>query len=345
MNNTLTKAIISTKVAGFPFETPDPFLFCVYHKDFYPPGNSKNMNAPVKGNGNDFGNPRGWNMYHGTDIPGFPSHPHRGFETITAVLEGSIDHTDSRYNGGRFSSYDVQWMTAGKGIVHAEMFPLIKTDEPNTLRFFQIWLNLPRKSKMVEPYFTMHWKERAQHVFGTNGAKATVFAGRLGDSVGQASPPDSWAADPSHDVGVYYIDLPPSSSFKLPPALGGTDVHRGAWIVEGSGMVAESRKFPSMTHLKLNANIEIEFENTGTDTGGVLVLQGKPINEPVAQHGPFVMNTREEIVEAFNDYRKTQFGGWPWPEDGMAWNREKGRFAMRKIGNVEEEELPPPSLA
>ena len=96
-------------------------------------------------------------MYHGKTVPGFPSHPHRGFETVTIVRRGRVDHSDSLGASARFGDGDVQWLTAGRGIVHAEMFPLLDMAAPNPLELFQIWLNLPARSKMVEPYFTMFW--------------------------------------------------------------------------------------------------------------------------------------------------------------------------------------------
>ena len=99
-------------------------------------------------------------MYHGSTVPGFPVHPHRGFETVTFVRQGLIDHADSLGAAARFGRGDVQWLTAGKGIVHAEMFPLLDRDGPNTAELFQIWLNLPAADKMVEPHFTMLWDQR-----------------------------------------------------------------------------------------------------------------------------------------------------------------------------------------
>jgi redox-sensitive bicupin YhaK (pirin superfamily) len=113
------------------------------------------MQAPRRGNGADFDPRSPYRMYHGDRIPGFPQHPHRGFETVTATMEGTIDHTDSVGNAGRYGHGDLQWMTAGKGVVHGEMFPLVNDKSPNTLRLFQIWLNLPRVNKMVDPAFAM----------------------------------------------------------------------------------------------------------------------------------------------------------------------------------------------
>jgi len=139
---------------GFPWKTQDPFIFCAYHRDEYPEGNSnQGVNAQElhgRAIGQDFVGKDGWRMYHGSSIPGFPYHPHRGFETITINKEGVVDHSDSLGAAGRFMAGDVQWMTAGKGIQHSEMFPLVNRDQGNPLEIFQIWLNLPKVSKMVE---------------------------------------------------------------------------------------------------------------------------------------------------------------------------------------------------
>src|SRR5206468_785184 len=152
--------IIRVKPLGFPWETIDPFLFCVYHDDAYPRANA-NMgpDAPLSGRdlGQDFSRKDGWSMYHGNPVPGFPAHPHRGFETVTIVRKGLIDHADSLGATARFGEGDVQWVTAGEGIVHSEMFPLLREDEANPAELFQIWLNLPKASKMARPHFTMFW--------------------------------------------------------------------------------------------------------------------------------------------------------------------------------------------
>src|SRR3978361_70108 len=109
-----------------------------------------------------------WNMYHGSTVPGFPQHPHRGFETVTIVRTGLIDHSDSLGAAARFGRGDVQWLTAGRGIVHSEMFPLLEAAAPNPVELFQIWLNLPSVDKMTDPYFTMSWDRDVPRVVSTD---------------------------------------------------------------------------------------------------------------------------------------------------------------------------------
>src|SRR3954454_12015900 len=136
--------VARVKKLGFPWETADPFLFCVHHDDAYPEGNERfGSAASLAGRniGQDFAGKDGWRMYHGDVVPGFPQHPHRGFETVTIARRGFIDHSDSLGATARFGHGDTQWMTAGKGIVHSEMFPLRQRDASNPLELFQIWLN------------------------------------------------------------------------------------------------------------------------------------------------------------------------------------------------------------
>ena len=174
----MTSPVISTRPLGFPWTTADPFLFCVHHNDAYPEGNEKlGPRASLAGRdiGQDFSGRDGWSMYHGDLVPGFPQHPHRGFETVTLVRRGYIDHSDSLGATARFGRGDAQWLTAGEGIVHCEMFPLLEETGPNPVELFQIWLNLPGEDKLVPPHFTMLWGEDIpQRTFNDSAGRATV---------------------------------------------------------------------------------------------------------------------------------------------------------------------------
>ena len=323
----MADAVVSVGPLSFPAATPDPFLFCVYHKDNYPAGDDK-MQAPKVGNGADFDPNAAYRMYHGSRIPGFPQHPHRGFETLTCTMEGLVDHTDSLGNAGRYGQGDLQWMTAGQGIVHAEMFPLVHMDRPNTLRLFQLWLNLPSHSKMVKPSFVMHWAPDIPQVVSEDGkSKVTVYAGNLLGAKACQPPPDSWAADEAHDVGVWLVTMAPGSEFVL-PAAAQRGTKRSAYFIEGDGLTVGTRALKGHAVIQLNGALPVPLRNTGAQEAQVLVLQGQPLGEPVAQHGPFVMTTQQEIQQAFRDYQRTGFGGWPWEADDHVFPPGKGRFAL-----------------
>src|SRR5918994_778732 len=183
--------IINVAPLSGRWQTQDPFLFCVHHIDNFPAGNERlGPAASLAGRdiGQDFAGKDGWRMYHGDVVPGFPRHPHRGFETVTICRRGYIDHSDSLGATARFGRGDVQWMTAGGGVVHSEMFPLVEREEPNPLELFQIWLNLPRADKMVSPYFTMLWRDAIPRI-EDGGTQIAVVAGRLGEGGGPPPPP------------------------------------------------------------------------------------------------------------------------------------------------------------
>src|SRR4051812_3357834 len=193
--------VLSTSPLGMPWRTPNPFLFCVHHHDRYPAGNEQlGPAASLSGRdlGQDFAGKDGWSMYHGEVVPGFPRHPHRGFETVTIVRQGLIDHSDSLGATARFGHGDVQWLTAGRGVEHSEMFPLTRPDKPNPLELFQIWLNLPASNKFSAPYFSMLWADSVPRVRITDEAgratDVTLVAGALGEQAAPTPPPDSWAS-------------------------------------------------------------------------------------------------------------------------------------------------------
>ncbi|MEP0984553.1 pirin family protein [Ekhidna sp.] len=320
---------------GFPWKTQDPFLFCVYHRDLFPKGNDNLGPDPeqLKGRmiGQDFTIKDGWRMYHGQRVPGFPQHPHRGFETITVVPEGLVDHSDSMGATGRFGNGDVQWMTAGKGVLHSEMFPLVNPEKDNPLLLFQIWLNLPARSKFVEPHYKMLWSEDIP-IHKTDDAEVTIVAGDFNETKSLDTTPDSWASDPENGVAVWLIKIKEGGKLTLPTASNG--VNRSVFFYEGDAV-----SVGDLT-LDVQQGVDIHADQSVTLGGGekeahLLLLQGKPIGEPVVQQGPFVMNTQEEIYDTIREYQRTQFGGWPWPQDEFVHPSDKGRFALHADGNEE----------
>jgi quercetin 2,3-dioxygenase len=317
-----------------PWPTTDPFLFCVHHDDRYPAGNDHlGPDAPLTGRdlGQDFAGLDGWRMYHGGEVPGFPSHPHRGFETVTLARRGFIDHADSLGATARYGAGDAQWLTAGAGIVHAEMFPLVERQAPNPLELFQIWLNLPRTDKLTTPHFSMLWREGIKtHTEG--GASITVVAGSLGDVHAPPPPPHSWAARGDTGVVIWTITLAPGARWTVPPAARGSD--RSLYFFEGTELAIGGRAIPPGSMVRLRGDAAAPLSN-GATPAQVLLLGGRPIGEPVAKRGPFVMNTGEEIEQAFADYRRTRFGGWPWKSAEPVHPRASGRFAVHADGRKE----------
>ena len=318
---------------GFVWETADPFLFSVHHRDQFPAGTEHLGPANLAGHqlGQDFDTSLDWRMYHGQVVPGFPSHPHRGFETVTVVLEGFIDHADSGGGTGRFGNGDVQWMTAGSGLQHSEMFPLVHPNAPNPLELFQIWLNLPAVKKMAPPHYRMLWSEKIP-LEEKEGARIRIIAGVL-DGVSAAPPaPDSWAIDPAHELAIWLVDLEPGASWLLPAA--SPQVNRRVYLFEGSSVAIDGTTLTADHGAELMP-VAATILN-GAQLARLLVLQGIPIGEPVAQQGPFVMNTPAELQQAFADYRRTQFGQWPWPRSDFVHPRAKGRFAQYGDGTQEK---------
>jgi redox-sensitive bicupin YhaK (pirin superfamily) len=331
--------VLQTVPLGFQWATADPFLYCEHHLDLYPEANEHfgpDASLAARDIGMDFEGADGWRMYHGSIVPGFPQHPHRGFETITFVRQGYVDHSDSLGATARFGRGDVQWLTAGKGIVHCEMFPLLDRNGPNTCELFQIWLNLPAADKMVEPYFTMLWGEDLPRHVGKDGegrtTEITIIAGALEGLTPPPPPPDSWASRPEADIGVWHIVCEPGAEWELPPAAG-VETVRTAYVFEGSLHIGEHNLQASVgAVLDPSAPVTITAGPNGAE---VLVLQARPIGEPVAQYGPFVMNDQAGIEQAFTDYQTTGFGGWPWPTDDPVHGRDAGRFAVHPDGRRE----------
>ncbi|MFM2385436.1 MAG: hypothetical protein RL660_193 [Bacteroidota bacterium] len=324
---------------GFQWDTLDPFLFCVHHEDFFPKGNDQlgpTTSMAGRSMGDDFIVKDGFRMYHGKVVPGFPGHPHRGFETVTVVRKGLVDHADSMGASGRYGNGDVQWMTAGSGVQHSEMFPLLNKDAENPLELFQIWMNLPKRNKMVDPHFKMLWREDIPAIKhkDANGKQSLVelIAGSFDGKTAVAPPPNSWAADSANEVLMLNIRMSAGASISLPIASAG--VNRMIYFYEGDNLQLCDTTLPKYHAAEVHANHACTI--TASSTGAnILILQGKPIGEPVMQYGPFVMNTKEEINQTFEDYHKTQFGGWPWSRYDQVHDAKLGRFAKHADGREE----------
>ncbi len=333
-------AIKKIKQLGFQWETQDPFLFCAYHLDTYPKGNER-MGPAASLAGRDLGsdfapNDEGWRMYHGQKVPGFPAHPHRGFETVTIVEQGLADHSDSLGAAGRFGNGDVQWMTAGRGVQHSEMFPLLDQDGENPLLLFQLWLNLPRKNKLVAPHFKMLWNEDIPTHSFTDVTDRTIsikiISGDYGEVKGPQAAPDSWAAEDENKVAIWLITLEKGAQWEIPTE--DSSVNRSVYFYDGDEIEVEGYHIPKGHSIDLMADQKLIINN-GSKSSSFLLLQGKPIGEPVAQQGPFVMNSNQEINEAILEFRRTEFGGWPWPSYDHTHPRDRGRFALHADGREE----------
>ncbi len=333
--------ILTTRPLGFPWTTDDPFLFCVHHDDAYPAGNEQlGPKASLAGRdlGQDFAGKDGWRMYHGLVVPGFPEHPHRGFETVTIVRKGMIDHSDSLGAAARFGAGDTQWLTAGAGIVHSEMFPLLNRDAPNPVELFQIWLNLAPEDKMAEPHFSMLWNQTIVKTrFVDEAQRATeinAFAGSFNGEAPPSPPPRSWAARPESNVAIWTIKMEAGATFTLPPAEK-AGVNRTLYFFNGNQLTFNETILGPRVAARVHADVPIVIKN-GDVEAELLMLQGRPIGKPVVQYGPFVMNTQREIEQAMHDYRRTRFGGWPWPAGGPVHGAEQGRFARHADGKVDK---------
>lgn len=332
-------SILEVRELGFPWDGTDPFIFTVHHLDDYPAGNDAlGPDASLMGRnlGSDFSYQNGWSMYHGVAVPGFPQHPHRGFETVTVVRQGYVDHSDSLGATARYGGGDVQWLTTGSGIMHSEMFPLLDPAEPNTLELFQIWLNLPPESKMVDAHFGMLWSETIPTVTPSPGVSVDVIAGSIGDHRPPSPPPDSWASQPGSELALWLIRLESGSRWELPTASPG--VNRVLHCFLGDDIEISGTRIGAKTGISIVPDAGVTLINRGAPAE-FLLQQGRPIGAPVFQMGPFVMNTPEELRQAVVDYNRTQFGGWPWDRSDPVHARSDGRFAIHADGRIEHRDL------
>ncbi|WP_254458439.1 pirin family protein [Xanthomonas sacchari] len=228
-------------------------------------------------------------------IGGFPSHPHRGFETVTYMLDGRMRHKDNHGNEGLLTPGSVQWMTAGRGLVHSEM----PEQEAGRMRGFQLWVNLPARDKMTAPRYQEFAPERIPVAQPAPGVTVKVIAGQVGEVHGPIAQP---ATDPLYlDIA---LDAGARWAFELPAG------HNAfAYMFEGDAALGEgeaARVLPAQTLAVLGGGDLLQLQ-AGVQGARLILVAGRPLREPVARHGPFVMNTRQELMQAFVDFQEGRF--------------------------------------
>jgi redox-sensitive bicupin YhaK (pirin superfamily) len=231
----------------------------------------------------------------GDYLGGFPDHPHRGFETVTYMLAGRMRHRDSAGNSGLLTPGSVQWMTAGRGLVHSEM----PEQEDGLMWGFQLWVNLPAKDKMTAPRYQDIGPDRIPEVTLPEGGTVRVIAGALGDVHG---PVQAEATAPLY----LDIELAPNAAFETAVPAGH---HAFVYPFVGSVSVQATARETTLDRGRLGVLGEGDSValQGGAEGGRLLLVAGRPLNEPVARHGPFVMNTPEEIRQAFSDFQAGRF--------------------------------------
>lgn len=227
---------------------------------------------------------------------GVGPHPHRGFETVTIAYKGKVAHHDSRGGGGVIGEGDVQWMTAGSGLLHKEYHELEYNREGGPFQMVQLWVNLPAKDKMTTPKYQAITNAEMGRVALPRGGEVEIIAGEFAGVTGPAT-----TFSP-----VHLLNLKPKAgeTFNLAFPSGYTTA---ILAIEGSGVLNGSEKLPT-NNLALFAREGEDLTVTADEDSVLLVMSGEPLNEPIAQYGPFLMNTQIEIAEAIEDYRAGKFG-------------------------------------
>lgn len=228
-------------------------------------------------------------------IAGFPSHPHRGFETITYMITGRMRHKDSAGNEGLLENGGVQWMTAASGVIHSE----IPEQEEGEMEGFQLWLNLPAKDKMNEPWYQDFQNADLPKFVTENGTEVTVIAGESNGIKGAVT---REVTEPTY----LDIHLPAGASFShnIPANHNAfVLVYRGSASIEGKQIPVKN-----MAILKNDPNADGVTLEAGSEETKVILITGRPLNEPIVQYGPFVMNSQQQIIQAVNDFQQGRFG-------------------------------------
>jgi quercetin 2,3-dioxygenase len=228
-------------------------------------------------------------------LAGFPSHPHRGFETVTYMLDGRMRHKDNHGNEGLLTPGSVQWMTAGRGLVHSEM----PEQESGRMRGFQLWVNLPARDKMTDPKYQEYAPDRIPVTTPAAGISVKVIAGQVGDVIGPIVQP---ATDPVYlDIA---LDAGIAWEYVLPEG------HNAfAYVFEGAATVGEGEDARALeTHeMAVLGGGDLVQLRAGGKGARLILVAGRPLREPVMRHGPFVMNTKQELMQAFVDFQEGRF--------------------------------------
>jgi len=228
-------------------------------------------------------------------IAGFPSHPHRGFETVTYMLDGRMRHKDNHGNEGLLTPGSVQWMTAGRGLVHSEM----PEQESGQMRGFQLWVNLPARDKMTDPKYQEFAPERIPVTAPGDGVQVKVIAGQVGEASGPIVQP---ATDP------VYLDITLAANARWEYTL--PEGHNAfAYVFEGGltvGQGEDARPVARQELAVLGGGQLLQLQ-AGAEGARLILVAGRPLREPVMRHGPFVMNTRQELMQAFVDFQEGRF--------------------------------------
>jgi len=234
----------------------------------------------------------------GDYIGGFPNHPHRGFETVTYMLAGRMRHGDNQGNSGLLSPGSVQWMTAGRGIVHSEM----PEQQEGRMRGFQLWINLPARDKMTEPKYQEFAPGKIAVATPGEGVSVKVIAGQVGDVTGPIQQP---ATDPTY----LDIELQPGARFThtLPADHSAfLYVYEGA-VGVGDAAAAKTIGVHELAVLGAGTEVSLDARAEGQVVSRAILVAGRPLREPVAKYGPFVMNTQAEIIQAIEDFQSGRF--------------------------------------
>jgi redox-sensitive bicupin YhaK (pirin superfamily) len=241
----------------------------------------------------------------GTDRPedyigGFPDHPHRGFETVTYMLDGRMRHKDNHGNEGLLVPGSVQWMTAGSGLVHSEM----PEQESGRMRGFQLWVNLPARDKMTAPRYQEFAPGRIPVVEPSAGVVVKVIAGEVADA--QGNPVRGPIEQPATEPLYLDVSLAPDDGWRHALPSGHSAF---AYVYEGDAIVGDGEDARPLDTRELGIldGGEMLALRAGSDGARLIVVAGRPLREPVARHGPFVMNTREELMQAFVDFQQGRF--------------------------------------